>query len=641
MSWEASTMQSKTSFFNRTLFWSLFRRYWPIFAAYFVVWLVTLPASLATFFSYALRPNDYFDPVVFFADTGEHILNSGLFGGLVLSGVTGIVLAMAAYNYLYNAKSVSLFCALPIRREGVFLSLYTAGMAGMLVINVLIFLIALAVSAAYGQLSLSLSFLLQWLAIVCLMNTFYFGFASLCATFTGNVMVLPVVFGLLNFAVYVVGELISQVMRLFVYGLVTSGPPPLSFLSPPAYMVEKLSVKSLGEFNAEGTWLRTGTVFEGWLPLIIYALVGLVFILLAVLLVRRRRMETAGDVVALKPLKPIFKYCMAFGCALVIGIIIFYSAFNRNDSSLFLSLMLLSMLFGGFVGYFASEMLLQKTLRVFGGRTWFGMTAVALVITGFLFATEYDAFGLERKVPDLEEIQHIQISSSGESALFEDRDNIDAAIALHGDIIRNKAANEALANASDYSYRSSYVMLDYFYKDGRSLSRSYEIHWDSSSDLQTLNGLLNTKEAVDWRKRLTFPVTPESITDAYVSYFDLEANTYQNLALTSEQAYALYTDCILPDIEDGTLGKVWLVPDEDYYQTVYECTIHFSVLQRNKDGGEYEYESFYTTLTVNAQRTKAWISENLNIEPVTYGENPRNEKDGTYPHAVYEKAMYN
>ena len=631
-------MQSKTSFFNRTLFWSLFRRYWPIFAAYFVIWLVVLPATLAGFFSYALRPNSNFDPVNFFAQTGNIILNSGFFGGIILSAITGIVLAMAAYNYLYNAKSVSLFCALPIRREGVFLSHYIAGMAGMLVINLLIFLIALAISAAYGQLSLSLSFLLQWLAMVCLMSTFYFGFASLCASFTGNVLVLPVVFGLLNFTVYVVGELVQQVMRLFVYGLVPSGPIALSFLSPPVYMVEKLSVKSLGEVNSEGVWVRTGTVFEGWLPLIIFALVGLVFVLLAVLLIRRRRMETAGDVVALKPLKPIFKYCMAFGCALVIGIIIFYTAFHGTESRFFLGLMLLSMLFGGFVGYFASEMLLQKTLRVFGGRTWFGMVAVALVITGFLLATEYDAFGLERKIPAPEEIENIRVSVSGESAIFEQEDNIRTAITLHGDIIRNKDANEALENTSDYSNSSSYVMLDYIYKDGRSLSRSYNIYWDSGTDIQTLSDLLNTKEAVDWRKRLTFPVTPESISDAYVNYFDMEADTYQTLALTGEQAYALYHECILPDIEDGALGKIWLVTDEDYYQTVYECTINFSVLHRNSDG-EYEYESFYTTLTVNAERTKRWITENLGIEPVTYKESGRYET-GVYPYPAYEKALY-
>lgn len=633
-------MQSKTSFFNKTLFLSLFRRYWPIFAAYFVVWLVALPASLATFFDYALRPNEYFDPVNFFAKTGNAILSSGFWGGLILSGITGIVLAMAAYNYLYSAKSVSLFCALPIRREGVFLSLYTAGMVGMLVINLLVFLIALAVSAAYGQLSISLGFLLQWLALVCLMNTFYFGFASLCASFTGNVLVLPVVYSILNFTVYVVVELVGMVMRSLIYGLVTSDFSPLHLLSPPVYMAEKMSVKSLGEVGANGTWLRTGAAFEGWLPLILFALVGLVFVLLAMLLIRRRRMETASDVVALEPLKPIFKYCMAFGCALVIGIIIFYSAFNGENNTYALGFMLLTMLFGGFVGYFSSEMLLQKTLRVFRGRTWFGMATVALVIAGFLFAAEYDAFGIERKVPSLEEIESVQIFSSGESALFEQEDNIRTAIALHGDIIHNKTVNEALLNSdSESRYRSSYVRLDYAYKDGRTLSRSYEIFWDSGTDIQTLNDLLNTKEAVDWRKRLAFPVTSESITDAYVSYFDMEADTYQNLPLTSQQAYALYTDCILPDIEDGALGKVWLVTDEDYYQTVYECTINFSVLHRNSDG-EYEYESFYTTLTLNAERTKRWLTENLGFELVLTGETQSNEQ-GVYPYPTYEKALYN
>ena len=46
MSWEVSTMKSKTSFFSRTLFLSQLKRFWPIYAAYLAAVTVALPVAL-------------------------------------------------------------------------------------------------------------------------------------------------------------------------------------------------------------------------------------------------------------------------------------------------------------------------------------------------------------------------------------------------------------------------------------------------------------------------------------------------------------------------------------------------------------------------------------------------------------------
>ena len=46
-------MKSKTSYFNRTLFLNLLKRYWPIFAGYFIIWLIILPIALANMLQYS------------------------------------------------------------------------------------------------------------------------------------------------------------------------------------------------------------------------------------------------------------------------------------------------------------------------------------------------------------------------------------------------------------------------------------------------------------------------------------------------------------------------------------------------------------------------------------------------------------
>jgi len=331
-------------------------------------------------------------------------------------------------------------------------------------------------------------------------------------------------------------------------------------------------------------------------------------------------METAVDVVAIRPLKPIFKYCLSVGCALVIGILIYTTVFNGTSGSYGLESMLYMlgfMLFGAFIGYFAAQMLLQKTLHVFSGRSWLGLGVTALVITALMFCGEFDVFGIERKLPDASKLDHVDVMCAGEYVRFEGPENIAAVIALQNDIISHKDANEA--NIGDFEAYVCYVEFNYTYKNEKTFSRSYSVYRDASSDLYTLNDIMNRPEAVEFRKMLAIPPSTSTIADAYLNYFDKETGSYVSYPLSSDQAYALYSTCVLPEMDDGYLGKVWLVTTDDYYSSVYDCTFNFSVQERLKD---YSYASdyFYTTLTQNAERTNKWISDNLGLSFCTMGE---------------------
>jgi len=617
-------MKSKTSYFNRTLFLNLLRRYWPIFAGYFVVWLIVLPIALANMLNYNTISLAFSgNTLAFAAAAGNQILNSGLYGGVIMSGVIGMLVAMAAFSYLYNARSVSMMCSLPIKREGVFLSVFTSGLVAMVAINIIIFLISLAVAATYGIFDLASGYLLQWLAMVCMMNLFFFGFAALVASFTGHILVLPIVYIVLNFTVYVVELLTRKVMSMFIYGFSTSDSCTLISLSPPVKLFMNSSVEGVFEEPGNYSSAVISYSYNGWVAIAIYAAVGIVFAVLAMLMIKHRRMETAGDVVAVEPLKPIFKYCLSVGCALVLGILIYSTVFSSVStlhgikSMLF---MLLFMLFGAFVGYFAAEMLMQKTLHVFSGRNWVGIGITAALITSLMFCGEFDVFGIERKLPDANEVQGVSIQCGSEPVLFEEPENIKAAIKVQGDIVSHKDANEeyiGIANSGSYTYGITFL---YTLKNGKTLERFYYIYTDASDDIYTLNDLMNVKEAVDYRKELSVPVNTETISNANISYFDKTQGTYMNIQLSPEKAYELYTECLIPDIDDGVLGKIWLVTADDTYRnTVYDCTVDFSVEQRAKDN-QYNSDYFYTTLTVNSARTNKWIADNYGLVLCTMGE---------------------
>ncbi|NCB73184.1 MAG: hypothetical protein EOM51_00355 [Clostridia bacterium] len=616
-------MKSKTSYFNRALFLNLLKRYWPIFAGYCLIWIIVLPIALANRLQYeAASMANHFDLRVLAAIGGDQILRVGIYGGTLMSGVFAIFIAMAAFSYLYNARSVSMMCSLPIKRESVFLSVFTSGLVSMLVINIAVFLISLAVVAASGVFAAGLIYLLQWLAMVSMLNLFFFGFAALVASLTGNTLVLPIIYVILNFTVYVVEMLIKTVMSMFIYGISMTGSSTLAAFSPPVALLTSSNFERILEDPTDYNSAFIGAAYNGWGTLAVYALVGLTFAALALLLIKHRRMETAGDVVAVRPLKPIFKYCLSVGCALVLGLLIFSTVFSNSPlfgikSMLF---MLLFMILGAFIGYFAAEMLMQKTLRVFSARNWLKMGIAALIISAFMLGGEFDVYGIESKVPQFDKVQSVEISVSGENVTFEQAENIEAALSLHRDIISHKDVNESCIG--NYEMAVNNVTINYTYKNGKILTRGYNIYKDVSDDIYTLNDLMNSKEAVEYRKNLSVPVSVDTIADAYISYFDRELETYNNVELSPAQAYELYTQCIIPDIDDGTLGKVWLITDDSYYDGVYDCTINFSI-EKRIDDNEYKSAYFYTTLTLNAERTKEWISKNYGLSLSTMGESAK------------------
>ena len=141
-------MRSGTSFFDWTVFKKTICRFWPLWGAYSAIWLVALPLNglmLLRMDNYSL--NDYGSYMEGFAFSQ---VPSAAEIALQLAAVFGVLCAMAVFSHLYNARSANLFGSLPIRREGLFLTHYLAGLAFLVVPNLVIFLLTLLVELAGG-----------------------------------------------------------------------------------------------------------------------------------------------------------------------------------------------------------------------------------------------------------------------------------------------------------------------------------------------------------------------------------------------------------------------------------------------------------------------------------------------------------
>ena len=603
-------MKSKSSFFNKGISQNLLRRFWPLWAAYFCLLLFLLPGYLS---SQATRFGNLGAQFTSFEEAVAGMDLSAAHEGIAvvhISAFVGVIAAMAMFHYLYQSKSCGMMNCLPVRRETMFLTVWLTGLVPLLLADLLTAAITALLFCTRGLLHISA--LLDFLALAVMGNIAFYGFAVFCAMLTGNLLVLPAVYVVLNFAVAVAEHCARELLSFFVFGMISGG-SKLHFLSPPVLLMEKLGT----------TWLKPyGYRLNGLGVLAAYCAAGLLLSAAALLLYRRRRMETAGDVVAINILKPVFKYCLCFGTALVFAdrlLVSFYRSELRGLSAALLVLGL--MLIGAFIGYFAAEMLIQKTLKVFRGK-WRGIAVACAVIVLFVGAFEFDLTGYERRVPATDDVEFVSLWSAGEVAELKDPSRIAEVADFHRAVIADKAACEA--GEGDCG-----VTIFYQLSDGRTLNRSYRLSAEGKEDPASLvrqaEALLNSREAILARVRADKPIDRSWLIGAGIDYgfwdktIEEEHLVWTGMNLTTEEAMDLYREGILPDAEEGHIALAHLIADESYNESVYPVIINFTL--RNMEA-EAKSDMFFLAFHVerDSVNTLRWLRENTDLELKTFAE---------------------
>ncbi len=340
-------MRSKTLSCEKTIFLKEITRFWPLWGAYIAVLTLEVIGSVGLISDFSGR-----DPIY-------GVLNylTGAPGmGVVAAFIASILTAMAVYSYMYTPKSISFAESLPVTRTSNFLTRFFAGLFWLFAVNIIVygvFAIIVAISgmgcagAVMGVLAMNLLFIL-----------FFYGFASFCAVLTGSIVVLPLVFIVLNFTAVAVETLCRSLLQMIVYGLTGMG-MSFSFLSPSVELMRKCGAHLatatanpiyLWNYSYDEIPADLEVVFDGFGTAAIYAAAGIVFVILALLIYKKRHMENAGDVVAVRAAKPIFRYCMTFGCALVIGLLLYTVIFGGGYGAAAAAEVALCMVMGGFSG---------------------------------------------------------------------------------------------------------------------------------------------------------------------------------------------------------------------------------------------------------------------------------------------------
>lgn len=532
-------MKSKISFFNRGLFRSALRRFWPLWALHFAGWFLFMPMMTLV---NSLNKLDRSEGFVF------HLLESGCEAALFAAFIMAALTAMAVFGFMYSSRSAGLIASLPIRREAVFGSAWLGGMVPVIASNLLVALLTF-LFALGGEVEtmLLLKAVATWFAIYSMQFTLFFGIACAIAVMTGSIVAMPILYIIFNFLAVGMEAVVRLYFANLVWGMNYTFGCILDILSPFVYFVSnngpdftfiQIPVEDSFGYTVSKC---TAVSYELWLPLVIYFVVGLLLTAAALLAFRKRRMEAAGDVIAITHLKPLFKYGVAACSALCGGLLLFVmiSALFGSGPRLAVFIMIPSMIVFAFVGYFGAKMLLHKSFHVFHG-SWTGFVTLCLGCAAFALLCDVDVFNIGCYVPDADDVSSMYVYTGGR---IQSRAAIEEFVSFQNKLVSEKDKYENL-NYDDADATS--IVFDYTLKNGKRITREYTVRQGDENYVKYYT-LSNLPQVLKERFTPRFPVDAAHVTYSAL-YFSYKDDT---MPLTPAQAIDYYNKALMADIDSG------------------------------------------------------------------------------------------
>ena len=405
-------MQSKTSFFNKTLFGKdLQQKVLPMGSTIFILFLVTvlIPAFMERDFGnegYAL-----YDVI-------------GWMTNPIMIALFCILVVLTCFSYLYKRRDSYMLHSFPVSRRAHFYSHAAAGLIGLIVLTCLCYgcpVVFLKPGKVPAELIL-ISFAETLIQIL-----FFYGLSLFVMTVCGNVVLAFITYGVLNLLWFFINLFASLINYLLLWhpialsygnGNVTNFfmYERTGFLFPLYFFLEHTDNTS---FVTEGDMIRVNV---GHLGSCAWMLIpAVILIVLAGLLYEKKSLERTGEIVAFGWCKVVFRVLVTACGACLTATLLYYSIMQSGSiergSAGNLVIVVILILIGGILSFLISEMLLKKTVHIFHGKRvpilqgiiplGIVLLYVGLIASGVL---------APKLVPDAEEVRYISVRSDIDEA---------------------------------------------------------------------------------------------------------------------------------------------------------------------------------------------------------------------------------
>lgn len=449
-------MSLKTSFFNKSIFRTDIKRFWWISL---LETLILIIACVVPFYDRCMSYSDFYS----YAPTLRN------FDGFPFYLVFGIAISALLMSYIQSSAPMSGMHCLPLTRKTLLSSKLLSGTV-LALIPILIngFILMALLSNPAIRSYCRITDILLWMFTGVIYSLLIITLTAFVNMMTGNTvgtLVFTVGFMVLPGALE---SLFTEVFDETVYGFINE----TSYLSRYLY----LDADALIIFPS----------------CFIYPALIAIFIIGAHLLYKSRNLESFGEVIAFRWLKPVFigiisTFTSLFG---------FFYFWEITDKSLLIWLIPF-----GIVGTVIAQMISRKSLKLRG--MWKPVLIYIAAAVCFIGAVRFDLTGYERRIPKLEEIDCAKITYDYDysnmvgriSPYFTEAEDIKNVIDLHSHLIKNrhkKHENNTVRIPIEYRLKSGKVFIRTynvsFFKDAAFLKPLYETRQLKASEFPIVNG---------------------------------------------------------------------------------------------------------------------------------------------------------
>ena len=548
-------MKSRISFFDKTIYKKAMTRFAPGWIIYTVCLLLGM--------------------MLMRQDNNAVYFHSGLANLICVMSVINLFYALFSalllFGDLYNSRMCNMIHALPVTRESLFGSHVAAGLSWSLIPTLCGTVLALLLGIN-SELKDGWQVALWWLLGSNLQYLFFFGLATFSALCVGHRFAQAIVYFIINFASVIAYWLVDTLYTPLLYGVRTREDPFVKF--SPTIQFASSEYIEVNWHKADGVFYDVRyQVTDGWGYLAICAGLGVLLLVAACLLYRKRNLECAGDFMALKVLEPVFLVVYSLIVATVFYFVCDEMIYAGGAALVYMSI-------GLTIGFFTGEMLLERTVKVLHKKAFLKYAVLAAAFALSLIGTALDPFGVTTWVPDVDEVSKVEVSTNYTGyydynlITLEDPRDIEDVIRTHEIALdeldhfiqygTGYIAIEDTSVADAEYYNSQTISIHYHLKSGIMKSRYYVINLNGEAgDLMIPH--FNTLDAIfrnyhgDTSLENILKVT-QAVTvgcDRYegTKYDTMEYDDY--VSITDPEDIRSLMDAILADCALGVMGQNW------------------------------------------------------------------------------------
>ena len=592
-------MQSKTSFFNSVIFKKNISRTWIVGLLYFVCLLLMMPVTFII--NTANIQDDWYSQLGYTMDMRLYDFmsyNPSAYPDLILA----IVVTTITFWYLFNKRDNYMMHSFPVSRKSLF---FTGALSAYLVAVVPVVTTGLLMTlAAVVRGATALSCIWYWVLTQLVAVLIFEAIAVFALMISGQLVTGVIFYFIFNFLYFLMDLAVRITSSMLMFGMndavsnITVNP-----LTPVEYIDNFIKVSSTIVTDDENTKVISfAHEFIGAKYLGIYSVCAIVIFVIAFVLYKYKRLETVQDFIAVPFMKPVFSVGMSFFISMVAGAFIagMIDAMKVLSYETNFTIAIIATLIIGIIIYFATQMLIEKTLRVFCVRKAIHCLLYSVAALCILLCFRFDAFKMEDYVPKASQVEWAGISNEY-CMVFTNPQDIKEFLGLHKNFLDDK---EELRNVGKTKYKDvsgTTLNIKYKLKNGKTVSRSYNVV-DTKADVspeyvaatQPILDFINTPSRIkehiigkNWKdyqiKDMRFSIY---MYNEVRQDFDCQYNDFGYLSTNEKNVkYLNVYKAFLKDIDEGNVFVQSFADkyeDEESNKTNLYNDFSFTVLDKNE-----------------------------------------------------------